>query len=194
MRLLESPSMKHTEETHSPGVYQVRPDKTTSVVGIVGMAAFAWFANQWAAGVSTDSTEALRKASEALTQQQRQADEIRQVTSSAERSIEAALAPMKQRVEDLRTQASRGYDRQEAERDKALVSQELAQLKASTEDNQNTLQRLIGRIESQERQTDELARRLEQVVQAVLERNRGSDATPSTRRPTFLTGYQEECL
>ncbi len=45
-----------------------------------------------------------------------------------------------------------------------------------------------------ERQTDELVRRLEQVVQAVLEQNRSSDATPSTRRPTFLTGYQEECL
>ncbi len=187
--------MKHTEETHSPGVYQVRPDKTTSVVGIVGMAAFAWFANQWAAGVSTDSTEALRKASEALTQQERQADELRQVTSDAERTIEAALAPVKQRLDDLRSAASRSYDRQEAERDKALVSQELAQLKATTEDNQNTLQRLIGRIESQERQTDELVRRLEQVIQAVLEQNRSGEGTPSTRRPaTILTGDQEQCL
>ncbi len=102
--------MKHTEETHSPGVYQVRPDKTTSVVGIVGMAAFAWFANQWAAGVSTDSTEALRQASQALTQQERQADELRQVTTDAQRTIEAALAPITQRLDDLRAQASRGYD------------------------------------------------------------------------------------
>ncbi len=184
--------MRPVEETHVTPVYQVRPDKTTSVVGIVGLAAFAWFANQWAAGVSTDSAEALRKASEALSQQERQSVELRRMGDEADRAVTTALVPIQQRLDDLRSAASQVYNRQEAERDKALVSQELAQLRASTTDNQNTLQRLVGRVEVIERENGEMARRLEQLVQAMLDEARGGKSAPQARSPAaYCTGYQE---
>lgn len=183
--------MKTTEEPHVAGVYHVRPDKTTSVVGVVGLAAFAWFANQWAAGVSTDSAEALRQAAEARTQQERQAVELRRMAEDTSRAVTNAVAPLQQRLDDMRTSAASVYGRQEAERDKALLSQELAQLRAATTDNQNTLQRLIGRLEVTERESAEVARRLELVYQALIEKPQTALPSPGASRYTVCRGYQE---
>lgn len=184
--------MKANEEPHVAGVYHVRPDKTTSVVGVVGLAAFAWFANQWAAGVSTDSTEALRQAREAQQQQERQAVEIRRLADDTNRTVTTAIAPLQQRLDDMRSAASSAYGRQEAERDKALLSQELAHLRAATTDNQNTLQRLVGRLEVTERENAEIARRLELVYQALIEKPPAGAPTPSViPRPTVSRGHQE---
>lgn len=184
--------MKANEEPHVAGVYHVRPDRTTSVVGVVGLAAFAWFANQWAAGVSTDSAEALRQAGQALQQQERQAVELRRMETETDRTVTSALAPLQQRLDDLRSAATAVYGRQEAERDKALVSQDLAQLRAATTDNQNTLQRLVGRFEVLEKENVELARRLELVYQALIEKPQANARPPgATGLKTIRQGYQE---
>lgn len=168
-----------TESTHEPkGVYQIRPDKSTSMVAVIGLAAFAWFANQWAGSVSSDSEEALRKAEQSLQMNERHADQIARIPTQIEQSINSALTPLSVRLEDLGKQYSSAYSTSAAERDKALTTQEIMQIKSDINANQNSIQQATGRIESVEQNLKSMVVRLEQIYQAIIAKPRSpSDMT-----------------
>lgn len=162
------PNSQQQPDQREPGVYSVRPDRTTSTVLLVGMAAFAWFANQWAAGVSTDSESALRLAESAQQVNARQTDQIDRLPTFIEQSITNAISPLQQRVEDLRTQYTNAYTESAAERDKAVSSQEIQRIRTEINANQDAIQQTKGRVDRIEASMTEINRKLDQIYQAVL--------------------------
>lgn len=158
----------------SQGVYHIRPDKSTSMVAVIGLAAFAWFANQWADGVSSDSEEALEKSEQALQMNERQSDQLQRLSTQIDQSITSAIAPLQLRMDDLSKQYSAAYSTSAAERDKALTTQEIMQIKSDINANQNSIQQATGRVESVEKNLEAMNTKLEQIYQAIVNKPQAS--------------------
>lgn len=159
-----------------PGVYSVRPDRTTSTIALVGLGVFAWLASQWAEGVSTDSEAALRLAETAQQVNTRQADQLERLPTYLEQQVTSAISPTQQRVEDLRAQYAGVYTVSAAERDKAVAAQELQRIRAEINANQDAIQQAKGRLDRMDSTLTEINRKVDQLYQAVL----GPAARPST--------------
>lgn len=161
-----------------PGVYQVRPDKNTSMIAIVGIGLFAWFANNWAENVQSNSTEALAKAEQAQQINERQTEILSSLPGRIDEMMKNAVVPMQQRLEDVRLRTENAYTETAAQRDIAQSKQITDTLRQEINANQSVISTATGRVASLENSISDINRRLEQIYAAVI------SGKSSTSRPT----------
>lgn len=182
-RQQQHPPREHEHQDH-PGVYQVRPDRNTTMIAAAALAVFAWFANNWANRVETEAEQARTIATQAQQINEQQTQLLQTLPDRLDQMMKSAVQPLQQRFEDYQSRMGDAYTREAAQRDLAEQNQAMASLRQEINANQSTISTTSGRVDSLEKSLTEVNRRLEQIYQAVITGNR---STASFMRPIFQT-------
>lgn len=165
---------RETESHDHPGVYQVRPDRNTSLIAVAALGVFAWFANNWANRVETEAEQARTVAAQAQQVNEQQTQLLQRLPDQLDQMMKAAVQPLQQRFEDYQARSGNAYSLEAAQRDQAEWSQAIATLRQEINANQSTISTTTGRVESLEKSISDINRRLEQIYQAVITGNRST--------------------
>ena len=196
---------QHTHNTVRPhaededhlrrGVYSVRLDKNTSMTVLIVFGVCAWLLKNYADNLQDtattgkeQSTQALQQIHQIAQQQQQFARQLDALPDRVTDSINAAVTPVSQRIDDLRTTYSSFYTNNAAQRDKAEFSQTMSSIRQDINDNQNTIQTTKGRVDSLESAVSDISDKLNQIYQAVISQQNSSMTSESADYYDLRTG------